>query len=54
MMARHSIHHTHTRGPAAEKLVTEAVVYAWNDTYPIRCRSELRATSVGSKLNVSS
>ena len=37
-----------------QRIVTEAVVCAWKDTYRLRCRLELRAASVGSTLDVTS
>jgi len=40
----------HTRGSAAEKLVAETVVCAWNDAYPSRRGPKLSAASVGNEL----
>jgi len=44
----------HTRTGRTKTSVAEAVVCAWNDTYPLRRGSKLRTASVGSKLNVGS
>jgi len=45
---------SHTRTGSWKTSVAEAVVCAWNNTYPLRRGSKLMTASVGSKLNVRS
>ena len=46
--------HRRARTDSSETSVTETVVCAWNDTYPLRRGLKLRAASVGNGLSIGS